>query len=141
MPADKTGAILKRCPFCGGQAIIKPAPFGDGGFVVGCSHDAAADPVCAPSRRKGHHSSLRRRQLVKGLEYEGSMKPDTATQFPRRFKPPSGPVTPDYRRGIEDAARMMEEWATVAKGEKRIAYDNARIGILAMLGQMERSTK
>ena len=59
----------------------------------------------------------------------------------KSFKPPSGPVTPDYRRGIEDAARMMEEWATVAKGEKRIAYDNARIGILAMLGQMERSTK
>jgi hypothetical protein len=57
------------------------------------------------------------------------------------FKRPSGPVTPDYRRGIEDAARMMEEWAIVAKGEKRIAYDNARIGILAMLGQMERSTK
>lgn len=36
---------------------------------------------------------------------------------------------------------MMEGWATVAKGKKRIAYDNARIGILAMLGQMERSTK
>jgi hypothetical protein len=31
---------------------------------------------------------------------------------------------------------MMEEWATVAKGEKR----NARIGILAILGQVEMAT-
>jgi hypothetical protein len=38
----------------------------------------------------------------------------TTVRFPKRFSPPSGPVTPDYRRGIEDAARMMEEWATVA---------------------------
>jgi len=35
---------LRRCPWCGGPARIRPAPFGDAGFVVGCAHDGAADP-------------------------------------------------------------------------------------------------
>jgi len=35
---------LKPCPWCGGPASARKAQFGDGGFVVGCSHDGAADP-------------------------------------------------------------------------------------------------
>ena len=35
---------LKPCPWCGGPAYIGPVPFGDDGFVVGCSHGAAAGP-------------------------------------------------------------------------------------------------
>jgi hypothetical protein len=36
---------LLPCPFCGGPAAIRRAGFGrDEGYVVGCSHDAAADP-------------------------------------------------------------------------------------------------
>jgi hypothetical protein len=32
---------LKPCPFCGGAARIRSAPFGESGFIVGCSHDGA----------------------------------------------------------------------------------------------------
>jgi hypothetical protein len=45
---SKSDTTLRPCPFCGGPAIIKPAPFGDSGFVVGCSHDSAADPDMCP---------------------------------------------------------------------------------------------
>ena len=41
---------LKPCPWCGGSAYIRPAWHGDEGFVVGCSHESAADPdQCAIS--------------------------------------------------------------------------------------------
>jgi hypothetical protein len=35
---------LRPCPWCGGPAHLKRAPFGEGGFVVGCSRNSAADP-------------------------------------------------------------------------------------------------
>ena len=37
-------ARLRPCPFCGGAARVTSAEFGDDGFVVGCSHNGAADP-------------------------------------------------------------------------------------------------
>jgi hypothetical protein len=55
---------------------------------------------------------------------------------------PGGPVTADYRSGIEDAAKLMEEWAAAATAERqavaataerRAAYENARLGILSVL--------
>jgi hypothetical protein len=55
---------------------------------------------------------------------------------PRGWTPaqiPSGPITADYRRGIEDAAALMKEWASVADGDRARAYENAMIGILAIL--------
>jgi hypothetical protein len=42
-------------------------------------------------------------------------------------------VTDDYRRGIEDAAKLMDMWAPAADGERQKIYENTRIGILAIL--------
>ncbi|HSZ12366.1 MAG TPA: hypothetical protein VK759_09325 [Rhizomicrobium sp.] len=55
---------------------------------------------------------------------------------PKGWKPatlPGGPVTADYRRGIEDAAKLMEEWAAAATAERQAAYENAHFGILSVL--------
>ena len=69
------------------------------------------------------------------------MTTQTMNQPPKGWKPatiPSGPVTPDYRRGIEDAAALMKEWASVAEGDKAKDYENAMIGILAILPRRRR---
>ena len=43
---------LKPCPWCGGAADIRKAGLGDAGFVIGCSHDGAADPeMCGMAPR------------------------------------------------------------------------------------------
>jgi hypothetical protein len=55
------------------------------------------------------------------------------------FSPPAEPYKPpprltkQYRRGVEDAAALMQAWADASTGDVREAYLTARLGILGLL--------
>jgi hypothetical protein len=45
---------------------------------------------------------------------------------------PSGPITDDYLRGIDDAAALIQAWADASKGDMRHAYQLASVAILGI---------
>jgi hypothetical protein len=52
---------------------------------------------------------------------------------PPPCSPPEEPAEPtlseDYLRGIEDAAKLMQEWSAASKGDMRYAYGIASVAI------------